>query len=150
MSIKQVESLRHLIARPVSTERIKTEPIIIRIAPIITHVHNETCTHSRQITQYRNSFFQYNKGLLLKERIRSLWERILSFKRSPKFERGTINNQYLFHKSPFDMCNFCSGLATPLIMDTEFYVLLNCLHCINIWFLAAHSTITTTLSLNDF
>ena len=32
--------------------------------------------------------FSYHKELLLKERIRSLWEQILSFKRSSHFEKG--------------------------------------------------------------
>ena len=30
-------------------------------------------------------FFPYHRGLLLKERIRSLWEQILTFKRGPNF-----------------------------------------------------------------
>ena len=34
------------------------------------------------------SDFPYNKELLLKERIRSLWEQILSFKTSSHFEKG--------------------------------------------------------------
>ena len=32
--------------------------------------------------------FPYHKELLLKERIRSLWEQILSFKRSSHLEKG--------------------------------------------------------------
>ena len=34
------------------------------------------------------SDFPYQKELLLKERIRSLWEQILPFKRSSHFEKG--------------------------------------------------------------
>ena len=33
-------------------------------------------------------FFSYYEELLIKERIRSLWEQILSFKRSSHFEKG--------------------------------------------------------------
>ena len=36
-----------------------------------------------------DSDFRYRKELLLKERIRSLWEQILSLKRSSHFEKGT-------------------------------------------------------------
>ena len=35
-------------------------------------------------------FFPYHRGLLLKERIRSLRERILFFKRGPTFEKRTL------------------------------------------------------------
>ena len=34
------------------------------------------------------SDFLYHKNLLLKERIRSLWEQILFFKRNSHFEKG--------------------------------------------------------------
>ena len=34
------------------------------------------------------NYFPYHKELFLKERIRSLWKQILSFKRSSRFEKG--------------------------------------------------------------
>ena len=57
----------------------KCQKILVLIhwlAPI-THLHNENSTHSSEVT-YVASDFPYHKELLLKERIRSLWELILS------------------------------------------------------------------------
>ena len=42
------------------------------------------------------SDFPYFKELLIKERIRSLWEQILSFKRISHFEKGRIWRESLF------------------------------------------------------
>ena len=61
----------------------------IGVAPIaqITHVRNKIVTfkggHLCDISD-----FLYYKELLIQERIRSLWEQILSFKRSSDFEKG--------------------------------------------------------------
>ena len=38
----------------------------------------------------------FHKELLLKERIRSLWEQILSFKRSSHFEKDAIEENHCF------------------------------------------------------
>ena len=58
--------------------------IIIIVIIIIIIIINLMQTH----------FFPYHKGLLLNERIRSLWEQILSFKRSPYFERDAIDENH--------------------------------------------------------
>ena len=44
--------------------------------------------HSREVTQCGKSNLSYHKELRLKERIRSLWEQVLSFKRSSHFGKG--------------------------------------------------------------
>ena len=49
----------------------------------VTHARN---TNSK--IQWGKNGFPYQKELLLKKRIRSLWEQILSFKRSSYFEKG--------------------------------------------------------------
>ena len=55
------------------------------------------------------------KELLIKEIIRSLWEQIISFKRSSYSKRDAIEeNHCLIQQSPFDVHNFFSVLATPL------------------------------------
>ena len=55
---------------------------IICVAPI-KHVRKENCTHSIESPNVEITFFPHTiEGLLLKERI------ILSFKRSPHFEKG--------------------------------------------------------------
>ena len=55
----------------------------------VTHVRNKNSNISREATlECGKSDFPYNKELLLKERICSLWELILSFKRSSHFEKG--------------------------------------------------------------
>ena len=57
----------------------------------------------------------YSKELLIKERICSLWEKILSFKRSSYLKRGAIEeNRFLIKNYPFDVPNFFSVLATLL------------------------------------
>ena len=57
----------------------------------------------------------YHKKTLWKERIRYLWEQILTFKKSSIFERDAIEeNHCLFQWSPFDMRSFFSVLTTPL------------------------------------
>ena len=48
-----------------------------------THVHTKNNN-----TQGSSPYFPYLKELLLKERIRYPWEQVLSFKRSPHFEKG--------------------------------------------------------------
>ena len=49
---------------------------------------SENCTHSKEIPKSGKSVFAYHKGLLLKERISYRREQVLSFKRSPNFEKG--------------------------------------------------------------
>ena len=62
-----------------------------------THVHNKNSnTHSKDLTLCGESDFPYHKELLLKERIRPLWEQILSFKRSSNLKMDIIvENQCL-------------------------------------------------------
>ena len=56
------------------------------------------------------SDFPYRKGLLLKVRIRSLFEQILSFKRSSHFEKDAIENITDRYSSlPFDVRNLSSS-----------------------------------------
>ena len=59
---------------------------IIGVATItqVTHVRNKI----QGRLQCDKNDFPYAKELLIKERIRSLWEQILSFKRSSHFENG--------------------------------------------------------------
>ena len=63
--------------------------IIIGLAPI-----TQLCTSVMKIVHIQGrspnvvSDFPYHKELLIKERICSLWEQILSFKRSSHFEKG--------------------------------------------------------------
>ena len=59
--------------------------------------------------------FPYYKELLIRERIHSLWEQILSLE-VPILKRDTIEeNPCYFQYSPVDVCNFFSNLATLLI-----------------------------------
>ena len=51
------------------------------------HVCNKNSNIQRR-SPIVESDFPYHKELLLKERIRSLWEQILYFKRSSHFEKG--------------------------------------------------------------
>ena len=63
--------------------------VLTGVAPImqVTHVHNKNkYIQGRSLCD--KSVFPYHKRLLIKERIRSLWEQILSFKRSSHFEKG--------------------------------------------------------------
>ena len=65
------------------------------------------------------SDYKYHKELLLKERICSLWEQILSFKRSSHFEKGCNWREPLLASAwssslPFDVRDFFSVLAMPL------------------------------------
>ena len=62
----------------------------VGVAPITqyTHVRNIDSNTQRELTLCGKTDFQYLKELLLKERIRSLWEQIISFKRSSYFEKG--------------------------------------------------------------
>ena len=61
------------------------------------------------------SDFPYHKELLLKERMRSLWEQILSFMRSSNLKGDIIvDNQCLIQYPPFDVRNFFSVRTTPL------------------------------------
>ena len=64
--------------------------INIGVAPITmyTHVRNKTSNTQESSPNVVKSDFPYLKELLLKERIRSLWEPILSFKRSSHFKKG--------------------------------------------------------------
>ena len=56
----------------------------IGVAPIM-----QLCTeHIQGSSPHVESDGPYTKELLLKERIHSLWEQILSFKRSSHFEKG--------------------------------------------------------------
>ena len=43
----------------------------MRVAPLGSHVHNENCTTSKQITKYGKGVCPYHKELLLKERVSS-------------------------------------------------------------------------------
>ena len=53
------------------------------------------------------SDFPYLRELLSKEKIRSLWEQILSFKRSSHFEKGRYCRDSLFDTVvPFDVRSF--------------------------------------------
>ena len=54
-----------------------------------------TCMGDHQMW-LQKSDFSYYKDLLLKERISSLWEQILSFKRSSHFENGRNSRDPLF------------------------------------------------------
>ena len=62
------------------------------VAPIMqyTHMHNKNSN-----TQGSKRDFPNHKELLLKERIHSLWEQILSFKRSSHFEKGRNCREFL-------------------------------------------------------
>ena len=59
----------------------------IGLAPI-THVRNRNNNIQWRSPNVVESDFPYNKELLLKERICSLWEQILSFNTSSHFEKG--------------------------------------------------------------
>ena len=65
-------------------------PVCIGVAPI-----TQLCTcvikiiTFKEVTLCGKSDFPYHKELLLKERIHSLWEQILSYKRSSYFEKGS-------------------------------------------------------------
>ena len=50
--------------------------------------------HSREVTLCDKSDFPYYKELFIKERIRSLWEQILSFKRSSHLKRDAIEEKH--------------------------------------------------------
>ena len=82
--------------------------IFIGVAPI-----TQFCTCLIKIVTFQGGHLLWkkvifhHKELLLKERINSLWEQILSGKRSSHFDA--------IEENPFDMCNFFSVLATPLI-----------------------------------
>ena len=53
-----------------------------------THVRNKNSNAQGSSPHVVEVIFPYLKELLLKKRIRSLWEQILSFKRSSNFEKG--------------------------------------------------------------
>ena len=58
----------------------------------------------------------YYKELLIKERIRSIWEQILSFQRSSHFEKGSHWRESLLDPVvSLWVCNFFSVLARPLV-----------------------------------
>ena len=60
------------------------------------------------------TWFPCHKELLLKERIRFLWEQILSFKRSSHYEKGlTWRESLLDPVVSFGVRNFFNVLATP-------------------------------------
>ena len=54
---------------------------------VVTHMRNKKVTFKGGHLLWQSDFL-YHKELLLKERIRSLWEQILCFKRSSYFEKG--------------------------------------------------------------
>ena len=63
------------------------------------------------------SNLSYHKEPLLKERIHSLWEQILSFKRSSILKRDAIKEYHcLIQYSPFGARSFLSVLTAPLKM----------------------------------
>ena len=53
----------------------------------VTHVRNKKVTFKGDHSMCKSDL-SYRKELLLKERIRSLWEQILFFKKSSHFEEG--------------------------------------------------------------
>ena len=61
---------------------------VIGVASItqVMHVRNKN-SNIQGRSPYVVSYFPYHKKLLLKARICSLWEQILSFKRSSHFEK---------------------------------------------------------------
>ena len=88
----------------------------IGVAPIrqVTHMHNKD-SNSQGRSPNVVSDFPYHKKLLLKEKIHSLWEQILS-RDVPILKRDAIEeNHCLAQYSHFDVRNFFSVLATPLL-----------------------------------
>ena len=92
----------------------------IGVAPITqkTHVRNKNSN-----TLGSKSEFLHHKELLLKERIRSLWEQI-PFKRTSHFERDVIvENHYLIQWSPFVVRDISRYPLHTQCMDFErFYI----------------------------
>ena len=95
----------------------------IGVAPItqVTHVRNKYYSNIQgRSLKVIKSGFPYYKVLLKKEIIRSLWKQILFFKRSSHLNRDAIEeNNCLIKKSPFDVRNFFSVLATPLLPELK-------------------------------
>ena len=72
------------------------------------------------------SLFPYHKELLLKERIRSLWEQIFLLREVPILKRDAIEeNHCLFHLFSFDVCILFSVLVTPLSVEVNMKKLYN-------------------------
>ena len=67
------------------SNQTNTKRQLIGVAPITGYMHMR---NKNSNTQGSKSGFPYLKELFLKKRIRSLWERILFFKRSSHFENG--------------------------------------------------------------
>ena len=69
----------------------------------------------KEVTLYGKSDFLLNQELFLKERIRSLWEQILSFKRSSHFEKRHTWREPLLDPVVCLWCvTFFRVLAMPL------------------------------------
>ena len=85
-------------------------PFNIGVAPItqVTHMHNKNSNiQGRSHNVVKVIWMSYYKELLLKDRIRFLWEQILSFKRSSHFEKGRKWTESLLTQyPPFDVRNF--------------------------------------------
>ena len=80
---------RHIYLSLVLVQPRKTHPCLIEILLMGRKERNkQNWTHSGQIIEYGNWVLPHYKGLHLKERIRSLWERNLPLKRSPNFRKG--------------------------------------------------------------
>ena len=60
----------------------------------VAHVRNVNCTHLKELHNVETVFFSCNKGLFLKEIISPQREIILSFKRSPYFEKGRLDKKH--------------------------------------------------------
>ena len=101
-------------------KNIKSRVFIIGEAPItqVTHVRNKDSNIQGRLLNVLCVIFPYYKELLLKERICSIWEQSLSFKRSSHFWKGAQLKKIIAwsSESPFDVRNFFSVLATPLHM----------------------------------
>ena len=99
---------------------LKTDLLVVTIgvAPITqgTHVRNTNSNIQGRSLNWISDF-PYYKKLLIKERIRSLWDRILSCKRSSHFEKGRNWREsllslwctctYLFQHSGLMTCVCC-------------------------------------------
>ena len=71
----------------------------------------------KEVVECDKSDFSYYKELLIKKRIRSLWEQILSFKRSSHFEKGRNRRESLFDPvASLYVRNYFGILATILVL----------------------------------
>ena len=94
------------LSNQMNTEAQRDKRVILRLLCAkysfhyaVEHVCNENCTHLKEIAECGNSVFSNNKGLFFSERIGSQRELILSFKRSPYFEKGRLNKNHCTRES---------------------------------------------------